>query len=59
MGLKVRHTVCDDGDALGVQTVHHCGQHFELVLHGMREEIRVDEDGVRGDESGVVLEEER
>ena len=53
------HTISDDGDALRVQAVHHRGQQLELVLHRVAEEIGVDEDGVRGDEGGVVLVEER
>lgn len=53
------HAVRDHGDAFRVQAVHHRGQHLELVLHGVREEIGVDEHGVGRDQGGVVLVEER
>ena len=50
--------VGDDGNALGIQTVHHGRLEFEFVLHGVGEEIGVDEDGVGRDECRVVLVEE-
>lgn len=43
-----QHAVCHDGDAFGVEAVHHCRNYFKLVLDGVREEVRVDQDGVRG-----------
>lgn len=52
------HTGGYDGDAFGVETVHHCGEELEFVLDGVGEEVCVDEDVVGGDEGGVVLEEE-
>lgn len=57
--FQLRHdAIGDDGDTFGVEAVHHCLEQLELVLDGVGEEVRVDEDGVGRDEGGVVLEEE-
>lgn len=57
--LQLRqHAVRHEGDAFGVQAVHHRRDDVELVLHRVREEVCVDEDGVGGREGRVVLEEE-
>ncbi len=40
--LQLRHdAVGDDGDAFGVEAVHHGGEQLELVLDGVREEVGV------------------
>lgn len=57
-GGKGRQTVRDHRDALRIKAIHHRAQHLELVLHGVRQEIRVHEHGVGRDQGCVVLEEE-
>jgi hypothetical protein len=47
-----------DGVAFRVEGVHEGFKEGELALDGMGEEVGVDEDGVGGNEGGVVLEEE-
>jgi hypothetical protein len=49
--------VGNDGNAFGVEAVHHRGQHFELLLNRVGDEVGVDQDGVGRYQSGVVLEE--
>ena len=57
--LQLGHDAVGDDDAAGcVQGIHEGGQEIELVLDGVGEEVGVEEDGVRGLEGGVVLEEE-
>lgn len=47
--LELGHdAVGDDGRALGIQAVHHCGEKLQLVPHRVREEIGIDEHGVGG-----------
>lgn len=58
--LQLRHDAAgDDGGALGVQAVHHGLEERQLALHGVAEEVGVDEDAVGGYQGFVVLEEER
>ena len=45
----------DDGRAAGVERVHECRQEGQFVVHGVREEVGVDEDLVGGLKGGVVL----
>lgn len=52
------HTVRDDWIAFGVKAVHHGGEHLQLVLYGMGEEIRIDQNTIWGHQGLVVLEEE-
>jgi hypothetical protein len=53
------HAVRDDGRAFGVETIHHSGDDFQLVLDGMGDKVGIDEDGVWGCQGGVILEEKR
>lgn len=56
--LKLRHdTVGNSRGARGVEAVHHGGEEGKLTANCMGEEVRVDEDGVRGSEGGIVGEE--
>lgn len=36
------HAVCDDGCTLGIETVHHCRNDFQLVLDSMGNEVGID-----------------
>ena len=57
--LQLAHnTICDNRNAFGIQAVHHGGQHLELLLNSVGEEVGINEDLVWRDEGGVVLEEE-
>lgn len=47
----------DENLAFGIQGVHHALEQLDLAGDGVGEEIRIDEDLVRRDEGGVVLEE--
>jgi len=58
--LQLSHNAgCDHGTAFGIETRHHRVEKVELLLDSMREEIGIDEDGIRRSQGGVVLEEER
>ena len=51
------HAAGDDGEAFGVEGVHHGFKQGQLALDGVGEEIGVYQDGVGWNEGGVVLEE--
>lgn len=56
--FELRHnTVGNSGGARGVEAVHHGREEGKLAANCMREEVRVNEDGVGGSEGGIVGEE--
>lgn len=58
--LQLSHDARGDyGGGFGVEQIHEGFVEFEFAVHGVREEVGVDEDVVGGPEGGVGLEEER
>lgn len=53
-----KDAICNDRDAFGVKAVHHCRDHFEFVLDRVRQEVGIDQDGVRRRKGSIVLKEQ-